>query len=210
MKAPLKTQEGQLVSVVLTPHRSAEESVTSSPTLADLYFMTGLVLPQTPAYHLTVDVQRDGSVYRLTDINAVLGSTDLAGNLTVDAPSKVPAIAGKVASRSLNFADLGPLVGGGKAQAPASKYLLPDTPLHTERLKQTNAEVDYSAASISHATGDITVIDLRAQRRHCHYQCSYQSDSHRLPPGNFSSYTPTNVVYRATLLSYYAKSISRC
>jgi uncharacterized protein involved in outer membrane biogenesis len=29
-----------------------------------------------------------------------------------------------------------------------SKYLLPETVLHTERLRQTNAEVDYSAASI--------------------------------------------------------------
>ncbi len=131
----------------------------TGPNLADLYFMTGLVLPRTPPYHLTVAVQRDGSFYRLTDINAMLGSTDLAGNLTVDASNKVPAIAGKVASRSLNFEDLGPMVGGGKAQAPTSKYLLPDTALHTERLKQTNAEVDYSAASIRSRDFPLTSLD---------------------------------------------------
>jgi len=39
-------------------------------------------------------------------------------------------------------------VGGGKAAPVASKYLLPETVLHTERLRQTNAEVDYSAAAI--------------------------------------------------------------
>jgi len=131
----------------------------SGPDLSDLYFMTGLVLPKTPAYHMTLAVQRDGSFYRLNDINAMLGSTDLAGNLTVDASSKIPALAGKVASRSLNFADLGPMVGGGKAQPVASKYLLPDTALHTERLKQTNAEVDYSAASIKSRDFPLTSLD---------------------------------------------------
>jgi uncharacterized protein involved in outer membrane biogenesis len=131
----------------------------SGPDLSYLYFMTGLVLPKTPAYHMTLAVQRDGSFYRLNDINAMLGSTDLAGNLTVDASSKVPALAGKVASRSLNFADLGPMIGGGKAQPVTSQYLLPDTALHTERLKQTNAEVDYSAASIKSRDFPLTSLD---------------------------------------------------
>ena len=131
----------------------------SGPDLSDLYFMTGLVLPKTPSYHMTLAVQRDGSFYRLNDINAILGSTDLAGNLTVDASGKIPALAGKVASRSLNFADLGPIVGGGKAQPVASRYLLPDTALHTERLRQTNAEVDYTAASIKSRDLPLTSLD---------------------------------------------------
>lgn len=131
----------------------------SGATLSDLYFLTGLVLPNTPAYKLTVQVQRDGGFYRLNDINAVLGSTDLAGNLTVDVSGKVPALGGKVASRVLNFADLGPLVGGGKAKAVESKYLLPDTVMHTERLKQTNAEVDYSAAAIKSQDFPLTSLD---------------------------------------------------
>jgi uncharacterized protein involved in outer membrane biogenesis len=121
----------------------------SGPTLSDLFLLSGLVLPNTPPYHLTVAVERAGSFYRLNDINALIGGTDLHGNLTVDASSKIPALAGKVASRQLNFADLGPLVGGGKNAPVQGKYLLPETVLHTERLRQTNAEVDYSAASIN-------------------------------------------------------------
>lgn len=120
----------------------------SGPTLADLYFLTGLVLPNTPAYRMSLSVARNASVYQLNDINAVLGATDLRGNLTVDVSQKIPALAGQVASRVLNFSDLGPLVGGGK-QAGASRYLLPETVLHTERLRQTNAEVDYRAAAIA-------------------------------------------------------------
>jgi uncharacterized protein involved in outer membrane biogenesis len=122
----------------------------SGPTLSDLFFMTGLVLPNTPPYHLTLLVEREGTLYRLNDINALLGTgTDLHGNLSVDASNKIPAVAGKIASRRLNFTDLGPLVGGGKSAPVASKYMLPETVLHTERLRQTNAEVDYSAASIN-------------------------------------------------------------
>jgi len=118
------------------------------PSLADLYFLTGLVLPRTAPYHMTLAVIRTGSSYQLHDINAVVGDSDLGGNLTVDVSKDIPALSGRLASRVLVFSDLGPLVGGGKAAPVASKYLLPETVLHTERLRQTNAEVDYSAASI--------------------------------------------------------------
>ncbi|HWX89651.1 MAG TPA: AsmA family protein [Rhizomicrobium sp.] len=121
----------------------------SGPTLSDLFFLTGLVLPRTPSYHLTMAVERQGAYYRLNDINALLGSTDLRGNLSVDASGEIPVLAGTVASRVLNFSDLGPLVGGGKAAPVAAKYLLPETVLHTERLRLTNAEVDYSALAIT-------------------------------------------------------------
>jgi len=130
----------------------------SGPTLSDLYFLTGLVLPSTPAYHLTLSAERDGTNYRLNDINAVLGSSDLRGNLTVDTSGKIPAIAGKMASRVLTLSDLGPLIRGGRP-AVASKYLLPDTPMHTERLRQTNAEVDYSATTVKSRDFPITSLD---------------------------------------------------
>ncbi len=119
----------------------------TGPNLSDLYYLTGLTLPGTPPYHLTVNVAREGSQYRLNDLNGVLGGSDLHGNLTVDASGKIPALAGKVASRVLNFADLGAVIRGGQP-ARQSKFLIPDAVLHTERLRQMNAEVDYSAQSI--------------------------------------------------------------
>lgn len=131
----------------------------SGRNLADLYFLTGLALPSTPRYRLAVAVARDGNVYRLNDLNGVLGSSDIAGNLAVDASGKIPRLTGKLASRSLTLDDLGPLVGGGEAQAPQSKYLLPDTPLNTDRLRQTNAQVDYSARSIKSRDFPLTSLD---------------------------------------------------
>ena len=131
----------------------------SGPTMADLYFLTGLVLPRTPAYQMSLQVARDGASYRLNDINAVMGGTDLEGNLTVDVSSEIPALAGKMASRVLVFADLGSLVGGGKNPPTPTRYLLPETPLHTERLIQSNAEVDYSARSIKSRDFPLTSLD---------------------------------------------------
>jgi hypothetical protein len=76
----------------------------------------------------------------------------------VDTSRKIPAIAGKMASRVLTLSDLGPLIRGGRP-AVASKYLLPDTPMHTERLRQTNAEVDYSATTVKSRDFPITSLD---------------------------------------------------
>jgi uncharacterized protein involved in outer membrane biogenesis len=130
----------------------------TGPNLSDLYYLTGLTLPGTPAYHLTVSVKREGALYRLNDINAVLGKTDLAGNLSVDTANAIPLLAGRVASRKLNFADLGAVIRGGQA-AQQTRYLLPETVLHTERLRQMNAEVDYSAAAITSQDFPLTSLD---------------------------------------------------
>jgi uncharacterized protein involved in outer membrane biogenesis len=43
---------------------------------------------------------------------------------------------------------LGSLFGSGKNDPAPSNLLLPDMPLHTERLTQMNAEVDYSALAV--------------------------------------------------------------
>ena len=69
-----------------------------------------------------------------------VGESDLRGRLTVDASGERPYLTGDIASRKLNFDDLGPLIGarpkGQKAAAPAKAVaandagrVLPDTPL---------------------------------------------------------------------------------
>jgi len=132
----------------------------SGPTLRDLYFMTGLVLPNTPPYHMTLTVVReDSSRYRLNNINATTGGTDLRGDLAVDASQEIPLLTGQLASRVLNFEDLGAVVGGGKHAPVQSKFLLPETVLHTERLRQSNAEVDYRADSIRSRDFPLTRLD---------------------------------------------------
>ena len=120
----------------------------SGPNLADLYYLTGLALPGTPPYRVKGTLQRDGTQYRFTAISGVLGSSDIHGDLAVDVAGAVPALSGRLSSRQLALDDLGALFGGGKAAPVATSRLLPDVALHTERLRQMNAEVDYSAVAV--------------------------------------------------------------
>ncbi len=156
--------EGRITQPFQLDRFGARINVTGA-NLADLYFLTGLALPGTPPYRVRMSVTRDAGVYRLTNIEGELGSSDISGELSVNASGKVPALTGKLASRVLNFDDLGALVGGGKSAPVKTPYLLPDTPLHTERLRQTNADVDYAATSIRSRdfplTGLVTHIDLK-------------------------------------------------
>ena len=126
----------------------------SGPNLSDLYYLTGLVLPGTPPYRISGELVRDGAIYRFTQFAGVVGETDLHGDLSVATAGDLPFVHATLASRKLNFDDLGPLIGapshglGASAPTAASHYLLPDVPLHVERLRQMNADVQYDAATV--------------------------------------------------------------
>jgi uncharacterized protein involved in outer membrane biogenesis len=147
----------------------------AGPDLADLYYLTGLTLPNTPAYKISGNLTRDQAVYRFSDLRGTLGQSDLHGDLTVDVSGDKPYLKGDIASNKLNFDDLGPLIGvkpgkeAGAVIAPAPKTakksvaltptaptsgstatrgILPDTPLDAVRLREMNADVHYRATTV--------------------------------------------------------------
>ncbi|MES2254703.1 MAG: AsmA family protein [Pseudomonadota bacterium] len=120
----------------------------SGQSLSELYYLTGVTLPGTPPYRLDGTLKRDGTLYSLTDLSGTVGSSDMRGILTVNVSGEIPELQGGLSSRMLNFDDLGFLLRGGKSVAETGNYLLPDVTLHTERLRQINAEVNYDADSI--------------------------------------------------------------
>lgn len=79
--------------------------------LADLYKLVGVVLPETPAYALQGQLAQKADVWSVKQMRGVLGSSDLSGNLVYDRSRKVALLSGKVHSHTLDFSDLGPLVG---------------------------------------------------------------------------------------------------
>lgn len=119
----------------------------SGRNLADLYDLTNLALPGSPPYHISGTLARDGTLYRFTNFSGVVGDSDLHGNLAIDTSGDVPFLKGSVGSRLLDFADLGPVIGG-RAGPTTAQGQLPDTPLRVGRLRHMNAEVDYKAASM--------------------------------------------------------------
>lgn len=147
--------------------------------LDDLFNLLGVVLPSTPPYKLRGKLDKQEKLWAVSQIQGVLGKSDLSGALSFDQSAAVPFLSGKMQSKVMDFADLGPVIGlvpsnesnskvrsrvipgpANKARTGASKTapragtapgkVLPVTPLDVAKLKAMNADVTYSAADIRH------------------------------------------------------------
>jgi uncharacterized protein involved in outer membrane biogenesis len=131
----------------------------SGPNLRDLYPLTGVVFPATPAYKLSTHLNRKQARFALTGIHGSVGDSDLEGRLTVDKPGERRQVDADLTSRRLVFADLLAVIGGGpkasvvKASAAAppptpSGRLMPDARLQTDRLRTMDATLKYRALAV--------------------------------------------------------------
>ena len=135
----------------------------SGNNLADLYYLTGLSLPDTPKYSISAQVGRDDMVYTIGAINGRVGGSDLEGKLKVDTSNHGrPDLTGDLSSRLLDFKDLGSLFGATAANKPSkpkltmapqatvsARRLLPDASLDVERVRGMDAKVHYRALSVN-------------------------------------------------------------
>lgn len=140
----------------------------SGSDLADLYYLTGLALPNTPPYQLAADVRHTGTEFLLQDFKGRLGSSDLEGDLQVQTSGKRPKLSAKLHSESLDMVDLAPTLGhpasspasslqspapvGGTRTptqpAPPADHLFPDADLQVDRVRGMDADVTYHAGSV--------------------------------------------------------------
>lgn len=142
--------------------------------LEELYKLAGVVLPSTPPYKVRGKLVKHGKVWTASQIQGVLGNSDISGALSFDQSAAVPVLTGNLQSKLLDFEDLGPMIGAtpaagkmakakAKAEAKAdagaeqsgramasSRKVLPATILSLARLQAMNADVTYSAANIRH------------------------------------------------------------
>jgi AsmA family protein len=160
--ASLATLDGAVASINLQGH-----------DLGDLYKLVGVVLPATPRYSLRAVISKHGDIWQVRQIEGKLGDSDLTGELSFDRERKVPLLTGKVASRSLDFDDLAPLVGlpeqprsaaalpqvRGPRRAPVqaaprdpTRKVLPTASLDVPRLHAMDADVHYEAARVVHVS----------------------------------------------------------
>ena len=141
--------------------------------LDELYKFIGVALPSTRPYKLSGQLAKRGKLWSASRIKGLLGKSDISGALDFDQTGKVALLSGKVQSKVLDFADLGPVVGfSPAASTPAqmkagatmpvrkqnvSGKVLPVATLDVERLQAMNADVVYSAADIKHV--DVLPLD---------------------------------------------------
>ena len=133
-------------------------------SMADLYDLTGVSLPDTPKFrtsgHLTGTIDATGSHFKYDQFTGVVGSSDLAGMLEFNSGKPRPRLSGKVTSKRLALADLGPAIGGTvvlqtkpaergvKTDAASNGRVLPNAAFRTERWRTMDADVQFSGASI--------------------------------------------------------------
>jgi uncharacterized protein involved in outer membrane biogenesis len=136
-------------------------------SLAELYTVIGIALPDTPGYATSGHVSHKGDVWRYEKFSGKIGASDIAGTLQVDVSGERPALSGEVSSKLLDIADLGPMLGaaqkkGGRAAARAR--VLPDTPFDTERWDSVDADVAFRAATLKRAK-DLPLHDVDTRVR---------------------------------------------
>jgi AsmA family protein len=139
-----------------------EGAVTvSGRNLADLYYLTGLTLPNTPSYNVAANVRRDDRLYKVSGIKGRIGSSDINGVMSVKIDDEDrPYVTADLNSRALDFKDLGAVFGATDANAPqgaelsanptptVGRRLLPDAPLDVARIRGMDAKVRYRALSV--------------------------------------------------------------
>ena len=177
----------EIIAVAGTTRLAAKGSITNLAALGaidasfdlegrnldELYKFLGVALPSTRPYKVSGQLAKRGKLWSTTRIKGLLGKSDISGTLDFDQTGKIPLLSGKVHSKVLDFADLGPVVGltpaantSAKLKAgatlpvssqKASEKVLPVATLDVERLQAMNADVVYSAGDIKHV--DVLPLD---------------------------------------------------
>jgi AsmA family protein len=134
--------------------------------LADLYYLTGLTLPNTPPYTLAGHLQTAGTHVDISQLAGMFGNSDLEGTMVIETGAARVLLTAQLLSRSLDIVDLGPSLGAASREdhpaptsgkplekklepVPANALWLPDAQLDLGRVRGMDADVRYRAQSVN-------------------------------------------------------------
>lgn len=144
----------------------------SGASMAHLYPLTGVVLPDTPPFdtrgRLVGELRKQGSTWRYEKFTGRVGGSDLAGTLTFAMREPRPQLTGELVSHQLLFADLAPIIGADSNASKAKRAdpsaetgektvrqppdkVLPVEPFRTDRWNAIDADVKFTGERIVHS-----------------------------------------------------------
>ncbi|WP_296227843.1 AsmA family protein [Ralstonia sp. UBA689] len=140
----------------------------SGASMAHLYPLTGVVLPDTPPFdtrgRLIGELRKQGSNWRYEKFTGRVGGSDLGGTLTFAMREPRPQLSGELVSHQLLFADLAPIIGadsnaskakrnepGDEAVHQPADKVLPIEPFRTDRWNAIDADVKFTGERIVHS-----------------------------------------------------------
>ena len=134
-------------------------------SLGHLYALTGVTLPDTPAYategRLVARLHEEGGArFHYQDFSGRIGDSDIQGDLEFVTAAPRPKLSGTLLSNQLRFADLAPLIGadsnaekqarGASTRQPTDR-VLPVEEFQTERWQTMDADVRFTGKRIVHS-----------------------------------------------------------
>ncbi|WP_338758908.1 AsmA family protein [Massilia sp. METH4] len=145
------------------------------PSMAELYPLTGVLLPETPPYEThgrLIGKKNDADAWTFTyeKFSGKVGASDIAGTLAYSQRKPRPLLRGELTSQQLRLADLGPSVGAdtgagtkqaGTVKSPPAGKALPVNEFKTEKWDALDADVKFTGKRIVR-TNDIPLQDLVA------------------------------------------------
>jgi AsmA family protein len=136
----------------------------SGADMRDIYHLTGIPIPETPAYRVAGQLDYADHKFRFREFHGVVGSSDLRGTIEEDPGQERPVITADLASTKVDLADLGGFIGAtpGRqstvnqsavqkqelARAEASPRLLPDAPISLPKLRAADVKLRYRGEHI--------------------------------------------------------------
>lgn len=133
--------------------------------LANLFPVLGIPAPSTPPYDLRGQLIHTEKDWRLENMQGVIGNSDMSGVVAVEPRDKRSFLTAQLTSKSLDFDDLGPLIGippntqetasaeqkQQAAQMKQEQNLLPDRPMQVEKLRAMDMDVTLDAKQVKAA-----------------------------------------------------------
>jgi uncharacterized protein involved in outer membrane biogenesis len=137
----------------------------AGPSMAELYPLTGVLLPDTPPYetHGRLKGKKgddDRWTFTYDKFTGKVGASDIAGTLTYVQRANRPLLRGELVSQQLRLADLGPSVGAdtgagtkqaGKVKAAPAGKALPVDEFNTAKWGAMDADVKFTGKRIVRA-----------------------------------------------------------
>ena len=136
----------------------------SGPDMSKLTPLTGIPIPETPAYSIAGKLDYADKKVRFTGFTGRLGNSDLNGDISIDPTRERPFVDANLFSRRVELADLGGFIGetpGRRGEAnqsaqqkaelsrkEASDRVLPDTPINLPKLNMADVKLQYKGAHI--------------------------------------------------------------
>ena len=128
----------------------------TGPNMALLLPLTGIAIPETPPFRVSGALNYTDGLVKFDDLAGKVGSSDLAGSLSVDTKPSRPVLTANLQSKLVDLRDLSGFIGsdpgegskGPKKPARADGKILPDAPISLPKLNVADVHLRYVAHRI--------------------------------------------------------------